>query len=82
MPEPGLEDYVACEGGLLDGQWFSLEEWAARVETSRGTHPPGVTHLYQPTGRRIENPGRFSPRASKLVRSGITAEVYTRGGAR
>lgn len=38
-----LPDHIACEGGPLDGQWFTREEWAKRIRSHRRMRAAGQT---------------------------------------
>jgi hypothetical protein len=64
---PAAEEWIhqpliACSGGALNGQWFTLTAWDERRRAeahliAHGQRPSGVA-AYAPTGDRIANPGR------------------------
>lgn len=54
------EQLVAVVGGPLDGQWFTLPDWRARLDAARymaeHTGQRSSTLDYQPGGYQIDNP--------------------------
>ncbi|GAA3624518.1 hypothetical protein GCM10022223_46990 [Kineosporia mesophila] len=58
------EELIACVGGLMDGQWFTAADWAARQQTAAymlaREQGQGASTIYEPTRERRRH--RTDPR--------------------
>lgn len=59
--QTSADTYVTCAGGILNGQWFTEQEWATRLQAHQRMRDAGSLRSrgagdYNPTERTIDHP--------------------------